>query len=118
MMNNFSNAQGIAVNNSNASADASAMLDVASSTKGLLIPRMTTSQLDAITSPATSLLVFNTSVNNYQFFDGSVWQNLLISNQWKTGGNSGVNPTSHFIGTTDATCIPFRTDDIERMRLD
>jgi len=43
-----SNAQGIAVNSTGASADSSAMMDVSSTTKGLLIPRMKTAQRNSI----------------------------------------------------------------------
>ncbi len=47
---NSARAQGVAVNNDGSSADASAMLDVKSATKGLLAPRMTQAQRDAIGS--------------------------------------------------------------------
>jgi endosialidase-like protein len=53
-------AQGVAINESGTSADASAILDVTSTEKGLLIPRMTATQLAAISSPATGLLVYQT----------------------------------------------------------
>jgi len=53
-------AQGVAINEIGATHDASAVLDVTSTTKGLLIPRMTATQLAAISSPATGLLVYQT----------------------------------------------------------
>jgi trimeric autotransporter adhesin len=53
-------AQGVAINESGASADASAILDVTSTTKGMLIPRMTATQRSAISSPATGLLLYQT----------------------------------------------------------
>jgi hypothetical protein len=43
--------------------DASSVLDVTSTTKGLLIPRMNTQQRDVIQSPANGLLIYNTTVN-------------------------------------------------------
>ena len=52
--------QGVGVNESGAAADGSAILDVSSTTKGLLVPRMTQTQRDAISSPATGLLIFQT----------------------------------------------------------
>ena len=58
------------------SPDPSAMLDIDSVDKGLLTPRMTTAQRDAITSPATGLLVFDTDLNAFQYFDGTVWVSL------------------------------------------
>ena len=51
-------AQGVGINGTGASADVSAMLDVASTTKGFLPPRMTAVQRAAIVSPATGLLVY------------------------------------------------------------
>lgn len=62
----------------NNSPDASSMLDVSSTTKGLLIPRMTTAQRDAVASPATGLLIFNTSTNLFNYYNG-VWSNLNAS---------------------------------------
>jgi endosialidase-like protein len=53
-------AQGVAINESGVSADESAMLDVISTEKGLLIPRMTATQRLAIGNPATGLLLFQT----------------------------------------------------------
>ena len=53
--------QNVAVNNVGAPADSSSMLDVQSTNKGFLIPRMTESQRMAIKSPATGLLVYQTN---------------------------------------------------------
>jgi len=59
----FMNAQ-VAINNSETSPDASAILDVSSPDRGLLIPRMVIadieSQLSPVESPADGLLIFNT----------------------------------------------------------
>ncbi len=48
----------IGINNEN--PDASAALDITSTTGGLLVPRMTNAQRDAISSPATGLMVYQT----------------------------------------------------------
>jgi len=53
-----------------------AMLEMSSTTKGLLIPRMTTTQRNAIASPATSLLIFNTTLSRHEWYDGSTWRPL------------------------------------------
>jgi len=53
-----------------ASIDGTALLNITSTTKGVLFPRMTTSQRDAISSPTTSLLVYNSDVNDFEFFNG------------------------------------------------
>ncbi|MBW1839900.1 MAG: hypothetical protein JRI49_08180, partial [Deltaproteobacteria bacterium] len=53
-------AQGVAVNTDGTAPDGSAMLDVNSTEKGMLIPRMTATQREGITNPATGLLVYQT----------------------------------------------------------
>jgi hypothetical protein len=53
--------------------DASSMLDVQSTDKGMLVPRMTATQMGNIASPATGLLVFNTTANEFYYFDGTNW---------------------------------------------
>ena len=51
--------------------DASSALDIQSSEAGVLIPRMSTLQRQAISSPAASLLVFDTDLNNYYYNSGN-----------------------------------------------
>jgi hypothetical protein len=53
--------------------DTSAILDVFSTNKGFLPPRLTTSQRNAITSPAAGLMIYNTTVNCLQWFNGTYW---------------------------------------------
>ncbi|MCP4441844.1 MAG: hypothetical protein GY810_23300, partial [Aureispira sp.] len=69
-------AQGVGVNEDNSSPNASAMLDVKSTTKGMLIPRMQTGERTTIPAPATSLLVFDTDTNSFWFFNGTIWVEL------------------------------------------
>ena len=57
----------------NISPAATAALDITSTTKGLLIPRMTTSQRDAITLPATGLQIYNTDCSMLNYWSGSCW---------------------------------------------
>jgi hypothetical protein len=54
-------------------ANAAAILDVASATKGFLPPRMTTAQRDAISTPPAGLVIYNTSTNVLNFYNGSAW---------------------------------------------
>jgi hypothetical protein len=53
--------------------NASAVLQADSTTKGFLPPRMTTAQRDLIASPAAGLMIYNTSTNLLNFYNGSVW---------------------------------------------
>ncbi|MBN1340699.1 MAG: right-handed parallel beta-helix repeat-containing protein [Bacteroidales bacterium] len=74
-------AQNIAItDDASYTADNSAMLDVKSTSKGLLIPRLTTSERNSISSPATGLMVYVTTDNTYYYYDGASWVSLLNSN--------------------------------------
>lgn len=57
--------------------NASAALDVVSTTKGFLPPRMTTTQRDLISSVATGLVLYNTTTNKLQCYNGSTWNDLF-----------------------------------------
>lgn len=57
-----------------AAPDASASLDIVSTTRGVLFPRMTQTQRDNIASPAVGLMLWNLDSNKLQAWDGSSWQ--------------------------------------------
>jgi len=77
------------------SAHASAMLDVKSINKGFLVPRLTTTQRNAIDPVATGLLVFDTTEGKFYFYNGSAWVNNAAEGLWSRSstnlylGNSG-----------------------------
>jgi hypothetical protein len=54
----------------------SSLMELSSTTKGLLIPRMTTAQRDAISAPATGLQIYNTSTNAFNYYNGSAWTSV------------------------------------------
>lgn len=66
----------VGINEDNSSPDASAILDVKSTNKGMLIPRMNTTQRAAIATPATGLLVYDTTTNSFWYYTGSAWSDL------------------------------------------
>ncbi len=76
LMTNYLMAQ-VSITSDNSLPDASAMLDVKSTAKGMLVPRMTTVQRDAIATPATGLLVFVTDTNSFWYYNGTAWIDLL-----------------------------------------
>ncbi|NMH86300.1 fibrinogen-like YCDxxxxGGGW domain-containing protein [Flavivirga algicola] len=57
--------------------DNSAILELNSTTQGLLLPRMTANQRDAIASPAEGLLIYNLDSNCFQFYTGTAWSSCL-----------------------------------------
>ena len=99
--------QGVAINTDGSSSDNSAMLDVKSTSKGLLIPRLTASQKNAIASPAAGLLIYQTdATTGFYYYNGSAWTPLTSAAQgslsgWATTGNTGTDSTINFIGTSD-----------------
>jgi len=78
--------QNVGINISGATPNAAAILDIdaagMSPKAGVLMPRMTTVQRDAIPSPANGLLVYNTNTNQINFYNESYWRSfrdVLIS---------------------------------------
>ncbi len=75
---NNSYSQSLSVNTDGTAADSSAILDVKSATKGVLIPRVTIAQKNAIVLPAVGLLVYQTdSDTGFYYYNGTVWLLLL-----------------------------------------
>ena len=73
-------AQNAAINSTGSAPDASSMLDVSSTAKGLLMPRMTLAQKTAIASPATGLTVYQTNgTSGYYYYDGASWTRLATA---------------------------------------
>ena len=70
----------VAINTDGTASDNSAILDVKSTDKGMLIPRMTQAQIAAITSPANGLVVFNTTNSRFYFYDDGTgeWKEIAI----------------------------------------
>lgn len=98
----------------------SALLDLSSTTKGLLIPRMTLAEITGITTPATGLLVYNPGAGKFMYYDGTAWVAIGLASStpdWSTAGNGGTNPSVDYIGTSDATDLVFRTLGTERIRM-
>ncbi len=117
-------AQSLAINTDGSTANTSALLDVKSNTKGILIPRMSRAERDAIASPATGLLIFQTSPDSvgYHYYDGSNWAWMFGNSNadslaWKATGNTGTNPANHFLGTSDNVPLVVKTNNSEQMRI-
>jgi hypothetical protein len=116
-------AQNVGINQNGSAAHASAMLDITSTNKGLLIPRMTTNQRTGIPTPATGLLVYDTDINTFMYFNGSGWTSLSAAaapggNEWKVQGNSGTDPSINFVGTIDSTPLNFRLNNLRAGKID
>lgn len=116
-------AQSMAINNDGSNADASALLDVKSNAKGVLVPRMTKAEKSSIGSPATGLLLYQTGPDStgFYYFDGAVWKWLAVAvnapQSWYTTGNVGTS-TANFLGTIDDVPLSFRQNNNWMGRLD
>ena len=85
-------------------ADPSAALDITSTTGGILVPRMTAAQRDAITSPSQGLIIFCTDCASGE---GEI--QVKLTSSWKnTTGGDVVNPPA--IGDTHQGGIVFYLD--------
>jgi hypothetical protein len=99
-----------------------AALEVVSSNSGVLLPKLTTAQRNAIVTAdlQNGLLLYNIDSSVYQFYNGSAWSNMGAAGSgsgWGTSGNTATNPAGNFIGTTDTERLVFKTGGIEQMTI-
>lgn len=98
--------------------DQSAILDLSSTNKGLLMPRVTLQQRGSIQNPANGLIVYQTDMlSGFYYYDGKDWKavgaetaqnSVADAFNWGLTGNSGTNPATNFIGTTDNQNLVFK----------
>src|SRR4030095_6626325 len=121
-------AQSVGINADGSAPNASAMLDVNSPTKGMLIPRVAltaTNVAGPVISPLTSLLIYNTATAGsgvtavspgFYFWNGAGWEKISsgssVLNAWSLTGNAGTTPGVNFIGTTDEQPLAFKVNNI------
>lgn len=100
IITSFNLAAQVAVTGDGSNADASAMLEVKSTDKGMLIPRMSAAERDLIGTPASGLLVYVTDDNNFYFFDGVSWKQFSggSDGDWVVNGNNMSSSVSGNVG--------------------
>lgn len=99
----------IGINETGNDPDASAMLDVVSTDKGMLVPRMTEIQRNAIIAPATGLLIYQMdNPPGFYFYTGSEWQ--LVGDATKAYVDSKA-PKSYTVGEFAQGGIVFWVDE-------
>ncbi|MFK5854768.1 MAG: FISUMP domain-containing protein [Bacteroidota bacterium] len=78
----------VSINTDGTNPDASAMFEVKSTSKGMLTPRMSQAEIEAIASPAIGLIVFNTTDSRFYFYDDGAgeWKEIAI-------GTGTITPT-------------------------
>lgn len=98
--------------------NASAVLDITSTTKGLLLPRMTQVQRTTIAAPATGLLVYQIDgTSGYYYYNGVAWQTFSSTTPWSLIGNSGTSVVTNKLGTTDAQSLIVKTNNTEAFQI-
>jgi len=99
------NAQSVGINSTGNAPAASAMLDVSSTTSGVLVPRMALSQRDNIASPAIGLLIYQTdNTPGFYYYSGSAWNAV-------SGGSSSQGLSEYaYIYNTSAQVVPIEAD--------
>src|SRR6476620_8762246 len=86
-------AQNVAINADSSLPHSSAILDVKSSTKGMLIPRTSTTSRLSISNPAKGLMIYDTTTGSCWFYNGNIWMEQgAANNTWNIVGNSGTTP--------------------------
>jgi trimeric autotransporter adhesin len=95
------------------SPNSSAQLDISSSSRGLLIPRMDSNAVKAIVSPAAGLMVYDSSRRQLLVNMGTAaapdWENIVAKSGWSLTGNAGTGGTA-VLGTTDQTPLIFSSN--------
>jgi hypothetical protein len=92
----------VAINTNGDEPSESAMLDISSTTKGMLIPRMTSVQRNAIASPSSGLLVYDTTSESFWFYHATTTSWVEIGNgsdaDWSISGNNMYSSVSGNVG--------------------
>jgi hypothetical protein len=91
--------QAVLIGTTNTAPDPSAMLEMAATNKGALIPRMTSAQRLAIAAPATGLLVYQNATAGtfpmgFYYFNGTIWIYLGLENSGKVQQPTTVSDNS------------------------
>lgn len=103
LMTSVLQAQSVAINNDGSVADASALLDIKSTAKGVLMPRMTTLERTSIMGPSIGLIVFDTETASYWIYRGDLnggWAELQhhYQNFWSGSGANIFNKNNGNVG--------------------
>ena len=107
--------------NTQSALDVNAALEVESTSKGVLLPRLTTAQQNAMSAPTNGMLIYNTDSACFVLRRAGVWRSLCAANggeAWSTLGNTGTNANTHFLGTTDNIPLSIRVNNQKAGRID
>jgi hypothetical protein len=113
-------AQAVSINTDGSVANASSILDIKSTTKGVLVPRMTKAEKNGIVNPAIGLLVYQNAPDSvgFHYFDGIKWLMIVNSNtadtsKWKLLGTAMANKNTGNVGIGTGNNVPTSTLQVE-----
>ncbi|MEM9823610.1 MAG: hypothetical protein AAF985_21170, partial [Bacteroidota bacterium] len=89
--------QGVGINNDSSPPDSSAMLDVKSTAKGILIPRMTTAEKADIPTPATGLMVFDNTTLSFWYYNGTAWVEIGADHLGNHTATTNIQTAGNYI---------------------
>jgi hypothetical protein len=105
-----------------------AKLEIADSSKGVLIPRLTAKQRKQVQNPPPGLILFQTDDSSGIWYFDQSWKlvapvadpasNVVITGNWSLTGNTGTDSVGNFLGTIDSQRVNIRTNNTERMRIE
>jgi len=98
--------------------DGSAVLDVKATDKGFLMPRMTTTQKDAIATPAAGLQVYDTETKSVWLYDGTAWKESAGGGKFVDGASPDIAYYSGRVGIGRNSFSAFHTLYVERKNAD
>ena len=105
-------AQNVGINATGAAPNSSAMLDVSSASKVLLIPRITDAQRKILKDPAAGLIIYNTDTDELNLYNGTGWQRITESSVSSPSGTVTAGGQGVAINTTGALPDPTAMLDI------
>ncbi|MDP4231213.1 MAG: hypothetical protein Q8916_12500 [Bacteroidota bacterium] len=111
----LTNASGsLGINTTSILPNTCALLDLSSTTKGFLVPRMNAAQEILLCggTPPEGLITYNTTTHTFDVYNGTSWG----ATGWALSGNTGTNPATNFLGTNDVADFVIRTHNLERAR--
>ena len=106
------------------SPDSDALLEISSTDKGVLLPRISlsnTTNCTPLSAHVAGMFIFNTATTGdvtpgLYYNNGTSWIRIA-NNYWSTTGNSGTTYGTHFLGTTDATDVALSRNSITQLRI-
>jgi hypothetical protein len=114
----------VKIGNNPTTIGTSSVLEIESINKGVVLPRMTGAQMNAITTPVSGMYVYNTDSLCICQYNGTAWRSMCggnvgsVYNDWHITGNAATVDGTNFLGTTDNIPFNIRVNNQKSGRID